>query len=73
MTTFGFFAASVLLLAFITGVCGGLLANYLGDPVLAWMSGGVASAPLFLILGRVWVRSEIEAIRHEQTISAREE
>lgn len=61
MTPFGSFALSTLALASIVGLAGGVLAFYTRDPFLAWMSGGLTFAPLFLILGRAWLRGEIEA------------
>lgn len=58
-TSFGVFAIATLLTAVVVGVFSGVVAAWVSDTWLAWMGGGLAFAPLFLIVGRVWAKSEM--------------
>lgn len=62
MTPFGIFTCATLLIALVSGVAIGAFAVSIGDPALAWLAGGVTFAPIFLIMGRIWLRGEIDAL-----------
>lgn len=59
MTAFGITTLAVFAIAMATGLSTGIFAIAINDPVLAWLSGGVAFAPIFLVVGRVWAKDDI--------------